>query len=679
MPFMPTGSISMTPFSHGREGPANVSVLGDKKSPAVGKFTHPSGAPDGRMLTVYSPGPVNHQYEYLPQLDGGIYLFKSSAVVERPSEMLLIKNDPRYNESWPRALVPYARVHGVPEPKRLPRLRNDGSRSAHLPAGTPFGLVGSSSLYKRESYPDGVVPDGAVTATYAGGPDAWKGLDAFTSHGNGMPINWHNQGGDVGLYTNDEIHALRILVMEPTTDRRRGAHSGRRFYNHAHERLRILGEIPVRKFQRGKQPIDPDGNPDTSFLVRIPADTAFTFQTIDRRGMSLNMSQTWHQLRPGEVRTDCGGCHAHSQKPTLFSDTIAGKSDFVPWDLVASTPLLTTKKPSGAGVRWDVDDATGLRERDGAVVDVEYWRDIRPILDRSCVPCHSGKKENPAGKLVLDADDELVRHRREGKFPGTYYRLALDEKAQFGHRPIGYDSWGYPNASRYIRKFQSRRSLLVWKIFGRRLDGFSNDDHPSPATPGNREKLVRTRDDDAVEVDLKKNRSRWDLDFRGLAMPPPKAVAEGGIPALSDEDRFTIVRWIDLGCPIDLDASLRKDPKSPDRDGYGWMLDDNRPILAVETPLAGRNDRLDRILIGLADYYSGLELSSFEVVASFDVDGIAAGENLASRFLETSTGVRELRLERPIEKIENAKLSVLVRDRQGNVTRVERSFSVGLQ
>ena len=63
-------------------------------------------------------------------------------------------------------------------------------------------------------------------------------------------------------------------------------------------------------------PKDPDGNPDTSFLAKIPADVGFTFQTLDKHGMVLNMAQTWHQVRPGEVRVDCGGCHAHSQKPT---------------------------------------------------------------------------------------------------------------------------------------------------------------------------------------------------------------------------------------------------------------------------------------------------------------------------------------------------------------------------
>ena len=51
----------------------------------------------------------------------------------------------------------YKRIYGVDEPRRLAPLANDGKQSKHLPEGTPFGLVGTSSLYKRESYPYGVV------------------------------------------------------------------------------------------------------------------------------------------------------------------------------------------------------------------------------------------------------------------------------------------------------------------------------------------------------------------------------------------------------------------------------------------------------------------------------------------------------------------------------------------
>src|SRR5947209_13571986 len=89
--------------------------------------------------------------------------------------MLLLKHDRQYNAQWPRALVPYKRIHGIDEPKRLTPLANDGKLSPHLPPGTPFGLVGSSSLYKRESYPDGNVPKGSVTAGYGEGRDPFQG------------------------------------------------------------------------------------------------------------------------------------------------------------------------------------------------------------------------------------------------------------------------------------------------------------------------------------------------------------------------------------------------------------------------------------------------------------------------------------------------------------------------
>ena len=694
MPFMPTGSVSLTPFTLGFEGPANPSVLKDKDSPKVGKFTHPSSAPSNHLLTCYSPGPVNHQYTFLPQLDGGIYLLKNGEIVDQPAQMRLIKNDPNYNECWPRAVVPYSQVFGMKEPHALPALANDGSRSKHLPEGTPFGLVGSSSLYKRESYPNGVVREGEVTATYSGGRDPWRGLDAFTSHGNGMPLNWHNQGADVGLYSNEDIHALRIIAMEPTTDRHRGENSGRRFFNHASERFRILGEIPVRKVAADStQPRDPDGNPDTSFLAKIPADTAFTFQTLDARGLVLNSAQTWHQLRPGEIRHDCGGCHAHSQKPTEFSLTAAAKPDYAVWDLVNSTPLLGTAKLTRRASEAErlaatthessLDGPASLARRvsDGdsanRAVTVEYFRDIQPILKRSCTACHTKSWDKPAGNLVLDADDEQIQFEHHGKFPGTYLRLAMDERAKFGHKPIGYDSWGYPNASRYIRKLQSRRSLLVWKIFGERLDGFSNDDHPSEPEPGAGHFALK-----GERVDTQQNRHKYDLDYLGSTMPPPDAVAGKSrgpdgqpikVEALTDDDRRTIVRWIDLGCPIDFDF----DPAHPEQRGFGWMLDDNRPILTVTSPQPGANGPLTRLLVGMHDYDSGLDLDSFDVRADFAVSGIAAGENLASKFQQKSQSVWELKLSSPMSELPSATLKVAIRDRQGNWSRIERRFQVG--
>lgn len=669
MPFMPTGSVSLTPFATGLEGQADPSVYDDKESPRVGKFTHPSAAPNNHLLTVYSPGPVNHQYTFLPQLDGGIYLLKNGDVIDEPGDLLLIKNDPKYNESWPRAVVPYSAVHGVEEPAKLPSVANDGKLSAHLPAGTPFGLVGSSSFYKRESYPDGDYADGSVTAAYPGGNDPWKGLDAFTSHGNRMPLNWHNQGSDAGLYTNSEIHAVRVLAMEPTTDRDRGNKTERTFYSHANERLRILGEIPLRKFVNGKQPLDPDGNPDTSFLAKIPADTAFTFQTIDKNGLLLNMSQTWHQLRPGEVRTDCGGCHAHSQAPTHFADTAAAAENYPVWDLTELTPLIgdAVQSKSEPTHQYDVTGETLVNYSEKEVVNVEYHRDVQPILQRSCIACHTSHDgKTPAGNLDLAADDQIEDLPYSLKLPGAYYRIAADEKAKYGHKPPGYDSWGYPNASRTIRKFQARRSLLVWKLYGKRLDGFHNDDHPSESKPGKRDFFVN-----GEPVDAKKNRHRWDIDYVGSIMPPPAAVKEGKVKPLSDDDRRTITRWIDLGCPIDLDYN----PEQPNDRGYGWMLDDNRPILTIAEPSAGMNAKVDRILLGMHDYDTGLDLETFTVNADIPIDGQPAGAELNAHFRQTETDVWEWKLTKPLAPQTAATLTVAVKDKQGNVMRTERRFS----
>jgi hypothetical protein len=688
LPFTPWGAESLTRFALNGEGPADRSIRGDKTSPAVGKFTHPSGAPDNHLLTCYSTGPANHQYSYPPEIDGGLYLIKSGKAIDEPGQMLLIKNDPNYNEQWPRALVSYKRIYGIDEPRRLPTLRNDGKRHPALPEGTPFGLVGTSSFYKRESYPNGVVPPGSVTAGYAGTNDrtGYRGLDPFNTSENGATLNWFNQGADAGLYANSEIHAVRILVMEPTTDRNRGNYprDGRLFYNFARERLRILGEIPLRKFPppgadatgvaKG-QPFDPDGNPDTSFLAKIPADVAFTFQTLDKDGMVLNMAQTWHQLRPGEIRNDCGGCHAHSQKPTLFEHTAAAKKDYTIFDLSQKTPLLTTKANDQSGRKWDEKDETGLRFVDG-VKNVEYFRDIKPILDRSCVACHTQKWEKPAGNLVLD--DDSPQSSEGVKAPGTYFRLVLDGKAKFGHKPVIHNGeWRNQQATRYIRMFQSRRSLLTWKVLGRRTDGWTNDDFPTETAPGDPNSL-QLRGQPVPNTQA--NRDRSDLDYTGPC-PPPEAV-EGTyvgpdgrkvkVPALTDEERRTIVRWIDLGCPLDLDF----DPANPQARGYGWMCDDNRPTLALANPQAGVNPPLTRVLVGMHDYYSGLEADSFSVVADFPIDGVPAGGNLASKFKAKGEGVWELTLAQPITDLPKGKLTVSVKDRQGNITKIERTFSV---
>ncbi len=250
-PFSPYGIQAFTPFMLKGDWPSEPSVAGKNDSPRVGKFTHPAGAPDNHLLTVWSPGSINSYARHTPAFDSGIYLIKSGKPIDEPGAMLLIKNDPKYHEQWPRALVPYKRIFGVDEPRHLAALANDGTKSPHLPEGTPYGLLGTSSFYKRESYPYGVVRPGSVTASFAEDkdPTGYRGFDSS--------FNWTVQGADAGLYSNDDIHAVRILLLEPTSDNR--PKGGRSFSNHARERMRILGEIPLRKFNPPTPPLKREG------------------------------------------------------------------------------------------------------------------------------------------------------------------------------------------------------------------------------------------------------------------------------------------------------------------------------------------------------------------------------------------------------------------------------------
>jgi hypothetical protein len=165
-------------------------------------------------------------------------------------------------------------------------------------------------------------------------------------------------------------------------------------------------------------------------------------------------------------------------------------------------------------------------------------------------------------------------------------------------------------------------------------------------------------------------------------MPPPEAVAGSHtgpnglkikVAPLSDEDRLTIVRWIDLGCPIDFDY----DPKQADRRGAGWLLDDQRPTLVLTHPAAGTNAALSHILVGMHDYGTGLDPTSFSVKADFALESAKPGEELAARFKAHRDGVWELPLTQPIQKLDRGKLTVSVKDRQGNISRIDRVFSVG--
>ena len=516
-PFAPVGLQTITPFATPFDE-ASAPLAGG--TDRTGKVTHPSGAPNNDLLLVWSSGPVNLLARPVntPEPDAGLYVARGARPVERPSELVLVKNDPRYNELWPRAVVPYRAIYGVDEPSAFPFLPNDGTAHPSLPAGSPYGIIGTSSFYKRESF-----PASAHSANYTA--MHYDGLEPFNAQVDNINSNWTIQGSDAGKYSNAEIAAVRILLMEPQTEM--GGEGGKKFFNHVNERLRVLGEIPLRRANTNGSPVlDPEGNPDTSFWAKVPADTPISFQLLDKEGRLLTMAQTWHQVRPGEVRVDCGGCHAHSQMPLAFEGTAAAKT----------TPVDLTLKPAH---------------------DVEYVRDIEPVIQKSCIRCHKEPMDSAPARLAFTSDPQA-----------NWDRLAGDRDAKWGIKPAEgtFTYWGLPNASRYTRIFQSRRSLLMWTLYQARLDGWRNEDWPSGDQPHPLRRYIADLDYEPGTVDHR--------------------------PFLTDEQRRMFSTWIDLALPID--------------QGGGYWRDENRPVLTIKVTET-------EVLIGAADGYSGLDGSSLKV------------------------------------------------------------------
>src|SRR5262249_21382819 len=151
---------------------------------------------------------------------------------------------------------------------------------------------------------------------------------------------------------------------------------------------------------------------------------------------------------------------------------------------------------------------------------------VRPILDRSCTACHTRAGEHPPGELVLDDDRPVAAQNPAGlefaiTVPGTYARLAADAHGHYGHKPPSRHGWGGLAASGYVRVFQSGCSGRVWKVFGRRLDGWANDALPYEAVPGDPHSL---RHRGRPVPDTPDNRDRAHVGYTGGPMPPPEAV-----------------------------------------------------------------------------------------------------------------------------------------------------------
>jgi formylglycine-generating enzyme required for sulfatase activity len=117
------------------------------------------------------------------------------------------------------------------------------------------------------------------------------------------------------------------------------------------EAMRIVGTVPL----------DQDG----SAVFRAPANTPLAVQPLDAEGKAVQLMRSWFTLMPGESLS-CVGCHEPLRDAVPRETAAAAKhapADITPWH--------------------------------GPPRGFDFQREVQPVLDAHCVPCHDGQEAGP--------------------------------------------------------------------------------------------------------------------------------------------------------------------------------------------------------------------------------------------------------------------------------------------
>ncbi|HET6585504.1 MAG TPA: hypothetical protein VFG69_18725, partial [Nannocystaceae bacterium] len=201
---LPDGGLAMT-WGKGACGTVASNAIFDALGLPVPPAT--SGSGQGVAANVFTQLGLD-----TPACDAGIYEATVSPSAH-PSDLAVVVDSAEWHEIMPRAVVPYAAIHGIERPVAIPRADTLVSR-AELPVGTPFGLLGAASILDRETHPVG-------------------GIHFAGEH------QFNLQGTDTIDYTDDDLCGIRILGVQPN----RGDDTYQQIANVAGERVVILGEL----------------------------------------------------------------------------------------------------------------------------------------------------------------------------------------------------------------------------------------------------------------------------------------------------------------------------------------------------------------------------------------------------------------------------------------------------
>ena len=559
----------------------------------TGRFTHPAAAPDNDLLTTYSIGgsstlgdtvfrntTLDDVMEIIGK-DAGIWLVplepnSTRQIGHIADDARVVVDFPEYHEIMPRAVVSYQDIYGIarPDPDNLrPPTSNDGTQDPRLPAGAPYGLTGAASLYDRE------------TLSLNGTP--WNMKDGGGAMSGRTYMNLAVSGADLAIFDNDEVFGVRVLMPVPFVPADIPPYlSAEKWVGFQRHHLRILGEYPVRKpDENGVEPTDDQGNPDTSFIVRVPADTPFLMQTIDKRGMALDIETASRSVVRGEQQF-CAGCHVHTREgmDPFASRAKVNTDEFGDFTGI-SAPLFVGEDTNGypivATAQATYPEEVGTTARRSFAVD--WDNNIAAIVQNRCASCHAeGKSAQQETGLRLDGDRrtyELLTQNRYTREDGT----VIDARSKPGNGLTDIDAEGTDRItprfqcctpSRWVSVNSARSSMLVWALYGERLDGRDPVTGLPPVDSG----VV-------VDSQGKENPEIWPGVGEHLAY----------VSGMPEAEKRLIARWLDIGAPK---LNVHDD-----------MM---RPVMTL-TPVGGSS--VSSVLVGLWDD-SPLDFTRFSVTAN---------------------------------------------------------------
>ena len=590
-PHAGAGDVPMLPYSSSAD--YFTHPVGDRTITMNGRFTHPAAAPDNDLLTTYTIGGSStigssvYRDTTLDAVmkvigkDAGIWLIplepnSTRQIGHITDDAQVVVDFPEYHEIMPRAVVSYQDIYGIarPDPDNLrPPTSNDGTKDLRLPAGAPYGLTGAASMYDRE------------TLSLNGTP--WNMKDGGGAMSGRNYMNLAVSGAELAIFDNDEIFGIRILTPVPQIPEDIEPYiRAEKWVGFQRHHLRILGEYPVRKpDNNGVEPNDDQGNPDTSFIVRVPADTPFLMQTIDKRGMALDIETASRSVTRGEQQF-CAGCHVHTREGMdPFASRAKGDTNEFGDFTGASAPLFVGEDANGyptvASAQETYGEEAGTMARRSFAVD--WDNNIAAIVQNRCASCHAeGKPAQQETGLRLDGDRrtyELLTENRYTREDGT----VIDARSKPGN---GFDDVGNEGTDRITPRYQcctpsrwvsvnsARSSMLVWALYGERLDGRD----PVTGLPPVGRGVV-------VDSQGKENPETWPRVGEHLAY----------VSDMPEAEKRLIARWLDIGAPK---LNVHDD-----------MM---RPVMTL-TPVGGAS--VNSILVGLWDD-SPLDFNRFKVTAN---------------------------------------------------------------